>query len=177
MAVTAVAICSCWALTDDLSTCISSLLLLDVDGWEPLDVDGWGSSLSDSPRDLLELAVETSRPVFFLIWVLPEWREPPEDADADDSLPSPPRAESITFVFRCEIYGSKNPQLSNSFWVCGVLWACPGAPLLDSFASVLHTDVRESSYSLRIASHWTSGMYCAPNLIHRSSLLDLGWFG
>ena len=103
MAVQADAIFSCWALIDDFSSCMSSLLHLDVDGWEPLDVDGWGSSLSESPRDLLELAVETSRPVFFLIWVLPDWREPPEDADADDSLPSPPRAESITFVFRCEI--------------------------------------------------------------------------
>ena len=157
MDVTADLIVSCWAITDVLS--ISSVgLCLDVDGWEPLDVDGWGSSLSDSPRDLLELAVETSGPVFFLIWVLPDWREPPEDADADDSLPSPPRAESITFVFRCEICGSKNPQLLNSFWVFGVLWACPGAPLLASFESVLPITVRESSYSLRIAFQCTPSM-------------------
>ena len=70
-------------------------MTLDVDCWDtldldlagPLDVDAPGSSGSESARDLLELAVETSRPeVLLLLWDL---EHPDEDADADDSLPSP----------------------------------------------------------------------------------------
>ena len=68
-------------------------MTLDVDCWDtldldlagPLDVDAPWSSGSESARDLLELAVETSRPEVLLL--LRDLEHP--DEDAEDSLPSP----------------------------------------------------------------------------------------